>query len=135
MKLVNTFLLAGLALSVLTCRALANEPFVENNRSFVWAEVPDALGYSEPGNINSEMEPWAVAINTITRHGDVVVFEGVSPEASYVRFQGDCRTQEIKTLYMGDFLSSNSIVYHYVYNDWSVAEGWRLAILNFVCAN
>jgi hypothetical protein len=134
MKLVGACLVTAFVFPTFACRDLANEPFVENNRTFIWAEVPDALGNPEPGNSEVELEPWAVNLNSITRHGDVVVFEGVSPEAVYMRFQGNCGTQEMKTLHVGEFLSSTSITYRYAYDEWSLAEGWQLALLDFVCA-
>jgi hypothetical protein len=134
MRLARTFLITISIFSVLSCRTLAQESFVENNRSFVWAEVPDALSNPEPGNPNVELEPWFIDLNSIVRHGDVVIFEGVHPEGTYNRFQGNCGTNEMRTLYIGDFLSASSIVYYYASDELSLAEGWRLALLNFACS-
>lgn len=106
---------------------------VETGRSFSWAVVPDAMGYTQPGNPHSPMEPWYINTYPIIRRGDLVTFEAASPTAEYVQFYGNCQTWQITPQYVGEFLDNDSVRYRFAQVDWQYASGWRSALLNAAC--
>jgi hypothetical protein len=105
----------------------------ETDRSFSWAVVPDAMGYTQPGNPHSPMEPWYINTDPIIRRGDLVTFEAASPTAEYVQFLGNCQTWQITPQYIGEFLDNDSIRYQFAQGDWQYATGWRSALLDAAC--
>lgn len=122
------------ATSILIVQSAQAKPIVEAGRRFVWTEVPETLAPSELGNPYAEQLPWYMNINRVERQGDTVVFEVASPEAQYVRLQGNCRTQQLLVQYIGEFESETKIVYQPTADSLHPTTGVQQRLLNFACS-
>ncbi|MEW5858883.1 MAG: hypothetical protein AB1861_16110 [Cyanobacteriota bacterium] len=96
-----------------------------------WQEVPDtastAEGYVDPAYIN---------INGISRNSDRVIFEVINPDVSYGRVEGNCSTNQIRSLRIGYFLSKTQVSYIEQNSEfWNKANSYQINILKFACNN
>lgn len=133
LKLVNFLMFAAL---IFDASMVRSEAIVEDNREFIWKEVIGTEGYSEPGNPNSERLPWYVNIKNLSKEGNLIFFEAVSPEAEYVRYRGNCQSDRILIQFTGYFETKNKIVYFYTpkqANTWFAADSTQQKMLDFVC--
>lgn len=94
-----------------------------------WQEVPDTAsndeGYTDPAFID---------INGINRNGDLIIFEVVNPDASYGRVEGNCKTNQFRSLRLGHFLSSTKVSYIEQNNlAWLEANPYQTNLLKFAC--
>ena len=58
-----------------------------------------------------EVEPAFIDVANIQREGDRVIFDTVDYEAGYTRLEGDCSTNQVRTLRDGYFLSMTTVSY------------------------
>lgn len=107
---------------------------IEVDRKFVWVAVPGTLSSSEIGNPDADLDLHYVNTNRIVRHGSLVIFEVVSPDASYTRLEGNCKNQDLHELYAGSFDSEGKLVYVDVdYYPWRKGNELEQKLLNFAC--
>ncbi|MBW4668745.1 MAG: hypothetical protein KME60_15280 [Cyanomargarita calcarea GSE-NOS-MK-12-04C] len=125
-----------IAFSLLMAQPAIAEKIVESDREFAWKEVPGTLQSSEPGNPKAEQLPWYLNAKNVTRQGDTIVFETVSPEAEYVKFEGNCKTQQLRVQYLGEFQSETKVAYEPAPDFWSSdkATGVQQKLLNSACS-
>lgn len=98
-----------------------------NNAS--WQAVPDTAGTQE-----GFTDPAFIDTNGISRNQDIVVFEVVNPDASYGRVEGNCKTEQIRSLRLGNFLSATQVSYIEQNNQsWSMANSYQIKLLKFAC--
>lgn len=121
------------ALSLFATSVTAKE-IVEVDRKFVWVAVPGTLSSSEIGNPDADLDLHYINTKRIVRHRNLVVFEVVSPDASYTRLEGNCSTKKLHEHYIGSFDSENKLVYQNVnYYPWHIANELEQKLLNFAC--
>lgn len=119
---------------ILFATPLTAKEIVEVGRKFVWVAVPGTLSSSEIGNRDADLDLHYINTNRLVRHGNLVVFEVVSPDASYTRLQGNCSTKKLREHYRGSFDSENKLVYQNVnYYSWHIANELEQKLLNFAC--
>ena len=125
-----------IAFPLLIAQPAIAEKIIESDREFTWKEVPGTLQSSEPGNPKAEQLPWYVNAKKLTRQGDTIFFETVSPEAQYVKFEGNCKTQQLRVQYVGQFQSETKIAYEPAPDFWSSdkATGVQKKLLDLTCS-
>ncbi len=72
---------------ILSITPALTKEIVEVNRKFVWKPVPGTLYSSEIRNPQSEMDLHYINTNNVVRRKNLVVFEVVTPDASYLRLE------------------------------------------------
>lgn len=98
-------------------------------RNASWQEVPDTgsldEGYTDPAFID---------INGISRTGDLVIFDVINPDASYGRVEGNCKTNQFRSLRLGHFLSATKVFY-IEQNSLALSSpnSYQVNILRFAC--
>lgn len=98
-------------------------------KNAVWQEVTDTAGTDE-----GYTDPAFIDINGISRTGDLIIFDVVNPDASYGRVEGNCKTNQFRSLRFGWFLSSTKVSYIDQNNlAWSDASSYQRQLLNFAC--
>jgi hypothetical protein len=98
-------------------------------RDAAWQEVMDTAGTDE-----GYTDPAFIDINGISRNGDLIIFDVVNPDASYGRVEGNCKTNQFRSLRFGRFLSSTKISYIEQNNvAWSDASSYQRQLLKFAC--
>jgi hypothetical protein len=85
---MKKFILCFTTAFILFATPITAEEIVEVGRKFVWVAVPGTLSSSEIGNPDADLDLHYINTNRLVRHGNLVVFEVVSPDASYTRLQG-----------------------------------------------
>ncbi len=109
------------------------EEIVEVDR-FVWVAVPETLSSSEIGNPDADLDLHYVNTNSIIRQGNLVIFEVVSPDASYSRLEGNCKNKNLHELSAGSFDAEGKLVYVDVsYYPWRKGNELEQKLLNFAC--
>ncbi|HEY9666046.1 MAG TPA: hypothetical protein V6C91_04540 [Coleofasciculaceae cyanobacterium] len=94
-----------------------------------WQVVPDTAGTEE-----GYTDPAFIDINSISRNQDIVVFEVINPDVSYGRVEGNCKTEQIRSLRLGSFLSATQVSYIEQNNQsWSMANPYQIKLLKFAC--
>ena len=79
--------------------ALTKE-IVEVNRKFVWKPVPGTVYLSEIENSQSEMDLHYINTNNVIRRKNIVIFEVVTPDASYLRLEENGQIKKMRELYV-----------------------------------
>lgn len=132
--MLKTSFCIAVALSLITSPVLAKKN-VEENRQFTWKEVPGTLNQSEMGNPQSEQIPWHVNTKSLVRRGSTIVFEAISPEAQYLKYEGNCKTNKLQVLYVGEFTSETKLTYEKAPKFWQSRNvtGIQSRVLNFAC--
>lgn len=120
------------AFSLLATPVTAKE-IVEVGR-FVWVAVPGTLSSSEIGNPDAALDLHYVNTNSIIRQENLVIFEVVSPDASYSRLEGNCKNKNLHELYAGSFDAEGKLVHVDVsYYPWHKGNELEQKLLNFAC--
>jgi len=98
-------------------------------RNVSWQEVPDTASTDE-----EYADPAFIDINGIGRNGNLVIFDVVNPDASYGRVEGDCKTNQFRSLRLGIFLTSAKVSYVEPNNTaWIQANLYQKKLLRFAC--
>jgi hypothetical protein len=98
-------------------------------RNASWQKVPDTTS-TEEGYTDSAF----LDINGISRNGDLVIFDVVNSDASYGRVEGNCRTNQIRSLRMGNFLSDTQVSYIEQDSESLLeANPYQIKLLKFAC--
>ncbi len=118
---------------VLSATPALTKEIVEVNRKFVWKPVPGTLYSSEIGNPHSEMDLHYINTDNVIRRKNLVVFEVVTPDASYLRLEGNCQTKKMRELYVGSFELENKLTYIQVDHPWLKVNKLHQKLLNFAC--
>ena len=98
-------------------------------RNAAWQEVTNTTdtdeGYTDPAFID---------INGISRNGDLIIFDVVNPDASYGRVEGNCKTNQFRSLRLGHFLSATKVSY-IEQNSLTLSSpsSYQINILRFAC--
>lgn len=94
-----------------------------------WQKVPDTASTDE-----GFTDPAFIDIKGISRNGNIVVFDVVNSDASYGRVEGNCQTNQIRSLRMGYFLSHTRVTYTEQNNEsWSGATSYQIKLLRLAC--
>jgi len=95
-----------------------------------WQEVPDTAG-TEPGYTDSAY----ININSISRKGNLVIFDVVNSDVSYARVEGNCRKNQFRPLRQGEFLSATRVSYqeHNENEPWAEANSYQIELISFAC--
>ncbi len=94
-----------------------------------WQAVPDTLSPDEGFN-----EPAFININGIIKKGDLVIFDVVNPDASYGRVEGNCQTNQFRSLRFGIFVSATQVSYIEQNNEaWIDANPYQRKLLILAC--
>ena len=95
-----------------------------------WQEVTDIAGTDE-----GYTDPAFIDINGISRTGNLIIFDVVNPDASYGRVEGNCKTNQFRSLRFGRFLSYTKVSYIEQNNvAWSDTSSYQRQLLQFACA-
>lgn len=131
---MKQFILCFTVACILFPTPVTAKEIVEVDRKFVWVAVPGTLSSSELGNPNVDQDLHYINTNLIIRHGSLVVFEVVSPDASYTRLEGNCKNKNLHELYAGSFDAEGKPVYVDVnYYPWRKGNELEQKLLNFAC--
>ncbi len=82
---------------------------VEVNRKFAWTPVPGTMYSPELENTQLALDLHYINTNNVNHRRNLVVFEVISPDAEYLRVEGDCQTEKIHELYAESFDSKNKL--------------------------
>lgn len=130
---MKQFILCFTAAFSLFATPTTAEEIVEVDR-FVWVAVPETLSSSEIGNPEADLDLHHINTNSIIRRGNLVVFEVVSPDASYSRLEGSCKNKNLHELYAGSFDAEGKLDYVDVsYYPWRKGNELEQKLLNFAC--
>ena len=118
---------------ILSATPALTKEIVEVNRKFVWKPVPGTVYSSEIGNPQSKMDLHYINTNNVVRRKNIVIFELVTPDASYLRLEGNCQTKKMRELYAGSFESENKLTYIQVDQPWLRVNKLDRKLLKFAC--
>ncbi len=77
---------------------------------FVWKLVPGTLYLPELlENSQLDVDLHYINTNNVVCRKNIVVFEVVTPDATYLRIEGNCQTQKVHELYWRSFESENKL--------------------------
>ncbi|MEO0984744.1 MAG: hypothetical protein AAFY20_04260 [Cyanobacteria bacterium J06639_14] len=106
--------LIGIIGIVLSSRPAIASPLAEEelffSRTIPVAQSPEVTDELENPEWQ-EVEPAFIDIANIQRNGDFVIFDTVDYEAGYTRLEGNCSTNQVRTLRDGYFLSMTTVSY------------------------
>lgn len=96
-----------------------------------WQEVLDT---TPTETTESEFnDPAYIDINSIVRNGNLIRFDLVNSDASYGRVEGNCRTNQIRSLRFGYFQSVTHVIYTEQEETWADATLYQRKLLRFAC--
>lgn len=94
-----------------------------------WQAVPNTEGATE-----GYIDPAYIDINGIKKEENKVIFDVVNPDASYGRVEGNCSTNQIRSLRIGHFLTKTKVSYIEQSSDsWYEANPYQIKLLKFTC--
>jgi hypothetical protein len=118
---------------VLLANPVEAREIVEINRKFVWTAVPETLYSPELENTESDLDLHYINTNNIIRRRNLVIFEVVTPDAAYLRIEGNCQTEKIHELSLGSFESENKLTYTNTDYPWRKVNELEGKLLKFAC--